>query len=228
LAVWALLLAALVCGAGVRATVAGIPFQLCVISAGIVTLLPAAVALPGYHASLTFVAQRMSLAVAICVCAMLATACPRAFERYAVVAVAAVFFGFIYRDERMLNGLEDRMERALAGLQPGARVVSGIEDTSLHTVAVNHMIDRLCVGRCFSYANYEPSTGAFRVRATGVNSLVMAEYGDCWKLQMGRYVVKASDPPLTELVMDSAGRFSLRNLKAGMPCGSTSMKALTG
>ena len=90
------------------------------------------------------------------------------------------------------------------------------------------MIDRACLGRCFSYANYEPSTAQFRVRAVAENPYVTAKYEDSWRMQNGSYVVKDHDLPLLQLVLDEDGRMVVRSLKAGTPCGSTSLKALPG
>ena len=73
----------------------------------------------------------MSLGVGICVCALLGSGRPRVFERYALIAVAVVFFGFLYRDERILNAIQDRMQGAVAQAGPGERVVSGVEDRYL-------------------------------------------------------------------------------------------------
>jgi len=91
-----------------------IPFQFCVISAAAVFILPATALLPGFQHALVFSAERMSLGVGICVCAMLGAAPPRNFERYALVALAVVFFGFLYQDERALNSFEDRMSDKVA------------------------------------------------------------------------------------------------------------------
>ena len=42
-------------------------------------------------------------------------------ERYAMLAIALVFFAFLYRDERSLNAFEDRMGGAVAEIAPGQR-----------------------------------------------------------------------------------------------------------
>ena len=52
---------------------------------------------------------------------------------------------------RTLNSFEDRLQSAVAGLPQGQRVISAIDDPSLRVFAVEHMIDRVCVGHCFSY-----------------------------------------------------------------------------
>jgi hypothetical protein len=88
------------------------------------------------------------------------------------------------------------------------------------------MIDRVCLGRCFSYANYEPSTAQFRIRTVAENPYVTARYEDSWRMQNGSYVVQSHDLPLLQLVLDPSGRMVVRTLKAGTPCGSTSLKAL--
>jgi hypothetical protein len=223
---WLLLFLDLVKREGAGAVLLGVPFQLCAISAAAVFVLPSAVQLPGYNHSLTFITERMSLGVGVCVCALLASGTPRWPARSALIAVSVLFFGFLYRDERMLNSLEARMEQAVAGLPSGARVVSAVVDPYLRTFVVTHMIDRVCIGRCFSYANYEPSTMAFRVRTAGENRMVVADYTESWKMQNGDYVVKDSDLPLLQLFLNDDGRFLVRPLKAGTACGTRSLKAL--
>jgi hypothetical protein len=226
LVVWSLLFLDLVRKSGPQQVISSIPFQFCVISAAAVFILPTTVLIPGFQHKLVYIAERMSLGVGICVCALLGAAIPKAYERFALVALAVLFFGFLFRDERILNSLEDRIDGVISQLQPGQRVVSAVDDPGLHVFAVTHMIDRACVHRCYSYANYEPSTAQFRIRAVAPNPYVTANYDDSWKLQNGSYVVKESDLPMLQLVLDEAGRLSVRPLKAGSKCGSTSLKAL--
>jgi hypothetical protein len=114
LIVWGLLFLAQVRGFGARQVVAGVPFQLCVLSAAAVSILPGTVLIPGFYHALGFIAERMSLGVAVCVCALLGTVQPRRMVRWAPLAVAIVFFGFLYCDERRLNGFEDRMQNLTA------------------------------------------------------------------------------------------------------------------
>ena len=226
LIVWAMLFLDLVRSTGARSVVSSIAFQFCVISAAAVFILPTTILLPGFHHTLVYIAERMSLGVGVCVCALLAGACPRTFERYAMVLVAVVFFGFLYRDERILNSIEDRMEDVITRIPSGQRVVSSVDDPNLHVFAVTHMIDRICVGRCFSYANYEPSTGQFRIRAVAQNAYVTVKYADSYRMQLGSYIVQERDLPLLQLTLDAGGQLIVRNLKAGTPCGFTALKAL--
>jgi len=226
LVVWSLLFLKLMRNSGPGQVVGSIPFQLCVISAAAVTLLPTTVLIPGFQHKLVFIAERMSLGVGVCVCALLGAAIPKAYERYALIGIAALFFGFLFRDERILNRLEDRIDDVISQLPRGQRVISAVDDFDLHVFAVTHMIDRACVGRCYSYANYEPSTAQFRIRAVARNPYVAAGYNDSYKMQVGTYVVQPGDLPLLQLIRDDDGKLLVRDLKAGSQCGSTPFKAL--
>jgi hypothetical protein len=226
LLVWGRLFLNLMHLGGARQVVSGMAFQFCVISAAGVFILPTTILIPGFHHALVYIAERMSLGVGICVCALLAAARPPRFERYAMVVVALVFFGFLYHDERALNSFEDRMQDTVAGLPPGQRVISAIDDPGLRVNALAHIIDRVCIGHCYSYANYEPSTAQFRIRATAENPIVAYTYQDSWLMQVGAYVVKERDLPLYQVDLDAGGRMAIKSLRAGVPCGSTSWKVL--
>src|SRR5689334_6332569 len=73
------------------------------------------------------------------------------------VAALLLHLGFLYRDGAILNRYEDRMTAAVAGLKD-ARVVIGLNDPSIRANPFTHMIDRACLGVCYSFGNYEPST----------------------------------------------------------------------
>ncbi|HLK64057.1 MAG TPA: hypothetical protein VKU19_11490 [Bryobacteraceae bacterium] len=118
LIVWGLLFLTLVRVSGAREVVAGVPFQLCVLSAAAVSILPGTVLIPGFYQALGYIAERMSLGVAVCVCALLGAVKPRVTVRWAMVAIAVVFFGFLYSDERSVNGFEDRMQNLVAHSAP--------------------------------------------------------------------------------------------------------------
>jgi len=221
LLVSALLLVRLLRASGARNVVSGLPFQIGVLTAAGVFIVPTRLQIPGYNHALVYIAERMSLAVGICLCALLAAAPMRAYHRCTMGVVALLFFGFLYRDEGALNAFEDRMTRLVSQLPPGQRVVSAINDPTLRISALTHMIDRACLGRCYSYANYEPSTAQFRVRAVAENPIVVSTYGDSSNLQDGSYVVKERDLPLYQVDLDHAGHMVIRTLAAGAQSGIT-------
>ena len=226
LIVWGSLFLNLMHLRGARQVLSGMAFQLCVISAAGVFILPTSVLIPGFHHALVYIAERMSLGVGICVCALLSAARPRRFEQGALMVVALIFFGFLYRDERALNSFEDRMQDTVAALPPGQRVISAIDDPDLRVNALAHIIDRVCIGHCYSYANYEPSTAQFRVRAEAENPFVAYTYQDSWLMQVGAYIVKDRDLPLYQVDLDANGRMVIKSLRAGVPSGNTTWKVL--
>jgi hypothetical protein len=123
LLVWGALFLDLMHQWGTLRLASSIPFQVCVVGAAGVFLLPATVLIPGFQHALVLIAERMALGVSVCVCALVGAARPRILERYALVVVALIFFGFLYRDERAMNALEDRMQGAVAQSVPGHGVV---------------------------------------------------------------------------------------------------------
>jgi hypothetical protein len=226
LLVSALLFVRLLGASGARNVLSGPLFQIVVLSAAGVFIIPTRLQIPGYNHALVYIAERMSLAVGICLCALLAAAPMRAYHRYAMAVMALLFFGFLYRDEGALNAFEDRMTKLVSQLPPGQRVVSAVNDPTLRIGAVTHMIDRACLGRCYSYANYEPSTAQFRIRVVAENPIVVSTYGDSSRLQEGTYVVKQRDLPLYQVVLDPAGHMGIRILTAGAKSGITQWKVL--
>ena len=226
LLIWSVLFWDLIRHSDARQVVHSIPFQLCAISSAAVIILPTAILIPGYRHTLAFIAERMSLGVGICLCALLAGARQRSFERGALMAIAVLFFAFLYRDERALNAFENNVQETVATLPSGQRVISAIDDPGMRVNALAHVIDRACVGRCYSYANYEPSTWQFRVRTDADNPYVASTYRDSWMMQMGLYVVKDRDLPLYQVDLDAGGQMSVKSLKAGVPCGRTTWNVL--
>jgi hypothetical protein len=134
LILWGLLFLDILKSSGLRSVVSSVPFQLCVISAAAVVLLPTTVLLPGFSHSLVYLAERMSLGVGICVCALLATAHPRMFQRGAMILVAAVFFGFLYRDEKVLNLMEDRMDGTVTSLPSTPGLLGAVDDSAVRAL----------------------------------------------------------------------------------------------
>jgi hypothetical protein len=169
---------------------------LCAVSGAIV---PGAILLPGMRHTLNAVAERLSLGTAVLFLAMPAAMRPRRAETAATAALALLFFGFLYTDERSLNAVENSMAKLVARLPPNERVVSLLADPDSRVPSLAHLVDRVCIGRCFSYGNYEPSTAQFRVRAGRPNPYVVWRYGQSWEIQTGGYLVEPGDLPLYKI-----------------------------
>ena len=217
LVIWMLWFQRMLDRRGTIRTVLDLRFQLCVLSAASVVIIPGSVLLPGMHHTLNVMAERMSLATAVMFCGAVAAWRPRRGEMVALAAVAAVFFACTYSDERALNRLESEMSRLVSQLPPGRRVVTVLAEPNSRVNSLAHLIDRVCIGRCFSYANYEPSTAQFRVRADRENDIVVWEYAQSWGIQAGGYVVQPRDLPLYNIdVCEPSGHtLCMKSLQAG-------------
>ncbi len=91
-------------------------------------------------------------------------------------------------------------------------------------LSLERMIDRVCIGRCFSYADYEPSTHQFRVRAAPGNRIVEWDADQDAALLNGYYVVKPADLPIYQIYRCGTASTDLciRALKPGEINGSRS------
>ena len=186
-------------------------------AAGIAAI-PTVLWLPHYQ-HVAFIADRMSLPLGILVCAVLAGGRVRGLQTGAMALVAVIFFGFLYADEAVLNQFEDEFDRVVSQIPPGQRVVVSLIEEGLPVNPVSHMIDRACIGRCWSYANYEPSSGQFRIHAVGDAGLVTTTSTDVIAFQTGNYIVRPQDLPLFQILPTDSGGLVVRQPPAGARLG---------
>jgi len=87
-------------------------------------------------------------------------------------------------------------------------------------------MDRVCLDYCYSYANYEPSTGLFRVRVAENNGIVVTSYKDSYQLGTGDYMVRPQDLPLYQVEPCQRGvqQYCLRELRAGETNGPKGLR----
>jgi hypothetical protein len=89
---------------------------------------------------------------------------------------------------------------AIATLPAGSHVLATLKDARLYVPALEHMVDRQCIGRCFDFANYEPAATQFRLRAAPGNKYVMTDIGDVSGLEHNEYFWKRQDIKLMRLI----------------------------
>jgi len=223
---WVALIALRVAAEGAGTVFSSDIFMISALTAAGILLIPNTAFLAAYHHPLAYITERMSLALAVCLCALAAPATRRAWQEYAAAAVALLFFALLYPAEAALNQFEDAEAAVLSGLPQGARVISSVEAPYIQVIALTHMIDRECIDRCYSYANYEPATGQFRIRVTGPENIVAPTDEESSALQGGIYVVRPQDLPLYQIFADAYGQLHLRNLPAGRQNGLTAWTGL--
>jgi hypothetical protein len=196
LAVWLLLLRKLFKDMGMANLFLMIPFQLWLLNAAAVLLIPDRVMFPQFGHPLGFIAERFSLTAGLWMCALLAGASTTRLSRVALVSAAVCFLGLLYADDRKLNSMEDQLDAAVGTLPQGQRVVSLLPDPSLYSLCLYHDLDRACIGHCLSYANYEASSRQFRIRAGRGNGIVLDNFADVAAAASGTYVVQSLDLPI--------------------------------
>jgi len=122
---------------------------------------------------------------------------PRGRQVTGFAACAIIFFVFLYQDARTLNRMESQAEELLSGLPWGTKVIATISELQESRMEfIGHIVDRACIGRCFSYANYEPSSDQFRIRVRQGSPVVTATVEDSEDMQGGAYEVQEEDLPV--------------------------------
>jgi hypothetical protein len=194
----------------------GMLLQLYLILQSLLFLLPGGVLLPGYNAPLTYLPDRLTTLSAVIMCGLLCLIRPRKWHVVACATPAMLFFFLLYRDTGIINDMENQTERLVASLPFGQRVLFTVADGGLR-LNIAHFVDRSCIHHCFSYGNYEPSTGQFRVRAMPGNPVVMSRVPDVWRMEVGLYSVTAEDLPAYEIYQcgEKGRQVCLRSLEAG-------------
>jgi hypothetical protein len=196
LLIWAILLHNLIKRQGLANLASSIPFQLWLLNAAAVVLIPDAILFPHFGRPLSFIAQRLSLGAGLMMIATVAQVSPTRAAKVALVSLTLLFFGFLFADERQLNHREDQLDAALHAIPPSQRVIASLTNQSLRSLCFHHALDRACIGRCFSYANHEPSSLQFRIRARADNRVVLDDRADVDAVSAGTYKVQSRDLPL--------------------------------
>jgi len=134
-------------------------------------------------------------------------------------ACAAVFFVFLYQDTGWSNRLEANGEEMVGHLSPGTRVIVTLDAPKGSRIQfVHHAVERACIGHCFSYANYEPSSREFRVRVREGSPVVTSSTDTAEDMAAGEYDVDETDPPLKQIYQCDASdltKLCIRDLAAG-------------
>jgi len=214
---WVMLLRNLMREQGVMPVLSSLPFQLWLLNAVGTWLMPNSVTFPHYALPFTYVIDRTSFAAAIMACAVLAAAPMKLPERTALIAITVAFFCFLYRDTRELNQIEGNIDAVVTRIPPGQRVIGHFPAWSNRADPLNHAVDRACIGHCLAYANYEPSSLQFRVRAQPGNGVVMDNYDDVHAVEKGTYTIEPRDLPLYAAYLCDVRRreVCLRPMQAG-------------
>jgi len=193
------------------------PIQLYLLVALSIQLLPGGIHFPPPAAAFALLTERLTSVSAALICCLLGAMQPRKWHFAATGAIAAVFFVFVYQDTAEVNRMEQQVVQLVSQIPPNTRVMGTIEKAEDSRVLLQHILDRACIQRCFSYGNYEPSTGLFRVRATTRNPYVVSSYDAAVDMENGEYTVQPEDLPVYQVYQcsPSATDLCIHPLAAG-------------
>lgn len=181
-------------------------------------LTPKMILLPQYKMPLAFMPYRISLFIAVLLCAVVSGgASGRSLTRVSGL-LASLFFTLMYLDARSLNRVEANLAGLLSTLPPNSRVAFALLDSaSWNLNGLEHAGAIACLGRCFDYGNYEPPSAAFRVRVSGPNGVVASDMDTAGKIAGGEHIVTPEEAPLYTVCAPKQGDalFELRKLGAG-------------
>jgi hypothetical protein len=195
------------------------PMELWVILLFAAAMIPEILFLPQYAAPIAFAVARLTSVTAIVGLCILGSVQPRKWHLAGLATCAAIFFSFMYRDTGTLNNMERQVEEMVKTLPQGRRVTETMFGPQEWRIQfINHMVDRACVGRCFTYSNYEPSSGQFRVRVQTGSPLVTDGADLSEEMEDGDYVVLPADLPMTQIYQCDEKDFTrlcMRDLAVG-------------
>ena len=172
-----------------------IPLQLYALVWLAVFLLPEGVQFPPPRVGIALLTERLTSVSAVMGCCLLGVFRPRKWHLAATAAIAAVFFAFLYQDTAVVNRMEAQAARLVRTLPRDQRVMATILPPPGSRILIQHIIDRACIGWCFSYGNYEPATSLFHVRALPGNPYVLTSYDQTSDTENGGYIVEPRDLP---------------------------------
>lgn len=204
-------------GAGRFGTGYAIPLQFYALAILAVWRLPGAVQVSPETTSASLLTQRFTTISAVLACCLLGAMRPRKWHLAATGILAAVFFAFLWQDTGRINQMEAQLVHLVSKLPSGQRVVGSILSDDTTRVLKQHILDRACIGRCFSYGNYEPGSRDFRVRARPRNAYVLADFDQAASTEDGDYVVQPGDLPLYQVYecSDDGQKLCIAALRAG-------------
>jgi len=195
------------------------PLEMYLVAVCAAGLLPQDIQVPLYPAPMGLLVSRMTLVSAVLGLCLIAGARPKRWVLAPLAVCTVAYFTLLYRDTGSLGRLQAQAESLVSTLPPGQRIVATFHAPEGSRLPFqDHVVDRACVQRCFSYQNYEPASRQFRVRVQEGSPVATASADDAEAMASGEYTVREEDPPLVlfyQCAPDHPERVCLRALAAG-------------
>jgi len=164
-----------------------------------VTLLPDSIKLLQSQAPLSLLSARLTSISAVLICCLAGMILPRKWHYFAFAAPAMVFFCLLYLETARVNRIEDQADKLIATLPPMRHIAVTIPDEPHSRLTLEHVVDTACIHHCFTYGNYEASSGQFRVRGLPGNWFVTSDYSAAAEISAGTYTAQQSEMPMYQI-----------------------------
>ena len=191
-----------------------VAMQLYILLFAAVVLLPDSIKLPQYPVPVSLLSSRLTSVSAVLVCCLAGALYPRNWHILALGAVSLVFFSFFFIDTARVDRLEEQAEQLIQTLPPGQRVIVTVPSENKSRLTIEHVVDSACINHCFTYSNYEASSGQFRVRALPGNRVVTSDQSAPQKMYAGIYEPQPWELPIYQIYLCSDSRLCIRQLTA--------------
>ena len=196
-----------------------VPFELYAVTFCATALLPENLRPSIYGGWIGLLGSRLTTISAILGLCFLGCLKPRRWHLAGFSVCAVVFFAFLYQDTGWLNRLEANAEKLVSDLPAGTRVIVTVRaPADSRNSFIGHAVERACIAHCFSYANYEPASGEFRVRVRKGSPVVTSSTDDAEDMAAGEYEVDDTDLPMKQISQCDARdltKLCIRDLEAG-------------
>jgi hypothetical protein len=175
-------------------------FELCAISFLVTSLLPQNININQGSGWIGLIVSRLTIITIIFALCFLGSLSPQKWHLAALSICGLVFFVFIYQDTALVDRLEANAEKFTRTLPFGTRILKTVAAPPDWRVPfIYHSIDRACIGHCFAFSNYEPSTKQFRLRVTEDSPVAVFDPDDSESMESGEYIVQPDDLPLKQI-----------------------------
>ncbi len=196
-----------------------LPCELYLVAFCATALLPENIRLSLYDGWIGLLGSRLTTISAIFGLCFLGYLKPRKWQLAGFTVCAIVFFAFLYQDTGWLNRLEANAEKLVANLPPGTRVIVSTQAPEDSRITfIGHAVERACIGHCFSYANYEPASGQFRVRVRKGSPVAASSTDDAEDMASGQFEFDDLGFALKQIYQCDANdltKLCIRDLAAG-------------
>ena len=130
----------------------------------------------------------------------------------------------ISRHRRASTAWSKKSTLSLPALPYGSKVSYTIDHGNFSRINSRHFVDRACIGRCFTYSNYEPGSKQFRVRLSPEGSSIVSPRRP--RSRTRHYVVREQDlAALPDLSTRRPRSDQARNSPASPPAKKTGASA---